>query len=205
MNILKNAYHSLFGIWRLAHFDADGMHNLDLTSSGYWRSFQAAIIGLPFFFLLSVLEKHLRGLAWEIISPGQPIDFHNYFLLQTLDYFAIWPTFALVMIPFCRLLKVDAHYATLVISYNWARVFAIAVLIPPYMLLAAVGLSSLVAGFLTLVVSIFVLVFQWFVIKTAIGGARLPAVAIVITDILLTGIISYGMTRLFGGVFIGAQ
>lgn len=205
MNILRNSYHSLFAAWRLAHFDAAGMEHFDISESGFWRSFQAAIIGLPFFLIISVLEKHLRVLAWDIVSPGQPIDLHNYYLLQILDYIAIWPTFALAMIPLCRLFRVDDHYAPLIISYNWARIFSIAVLIPPYLMLVIGGFAMAVGGILTFVASVFVLGYQWFVIKTAIGGAKLPALAILIADILLAGIVSFGMTWLFGGFFVGAQ
>jgi hypothetical protein len=203
--MLKQSYHSLYGAWRLARFDASGMNHLDFTESGFWRSFQAAVIGLPLFLILSVLEKSLRVMAGQIISPGQPIDLNNYFLLQLLDYAAIWPAFALAMIPVCRLLKVDEHYAALIISYNWSRVLAMAVLIPPYLLLAWTGFGNLLAGLLTVIAAFFVLAYQWFAVKTAIGGAGLPAGIIIIVNFILTVIVSFFMTWLFSGFFIGAQ
>ena len=205
MSIFKNSYHSLYGAWRLAHFDPEGMAFFDISESGFWRSFQAALVGLPIFVILSVLEKHLRVLAIEIIAPGEVINVQNYYLLQVLDYIVTWPAFALTMIPICRLSRLDERYAALVISYNWARVMTIVILIPPYLLLVVSGGLNILVGLLTFVASVFVLGYQWFVVKTAIGGSKLTAVAIVIIDILLAGIVSYIMTSLFGGVFVGAQ
>lgn len=199
MNSWQHIYQSLYGAWRLAHFDSEGMTHFDLTVSGFWRSFQSMVVALPLFVVLAMLEKKIRILVLEINSPGAIPDFDNYYLAQALDYLAIWPAFALLMIPFTRLMAVDRHYVPLIVAYNWARLVSIAILIPAYALLASGILSTEVSGLITLVTAVVVIVYQWFVIKTALGNAKLMGVAVMILDIVLALMISYLLTSLLSG------
>jgi hypothetical protein len=206
MNMIKYVYYSLFGAWRLMRFDPKGLDWIDQTESGFWRSFLAALVGLPFFLALSGLERDLRGSqAFGIFAPLEKLDLDHYLLLQTLDYIAIWPIFAMVMILYSRWLKMSDRFVPLIVGYNWARCLSIVVPIPAYLMITLGLLNSFFALVLTMAASIFVLVYRWFVVKTALGGASLAAATVVMADILLAAGVSVGMTGLFGHFFIGPQ
>ncbi len=199
MSSWQYIYQSLYGAWRLAHFDSEGMKHFDLTVSGFWRSFQSMIVALPLFIVLAILEKKIRILVLAVNSPGVVPDFDNYYLAQALDYLVIWPAFALLMIPFTRLMAVDRYYVPLIVAYNWARLVSIAILIPAYALLGSGILSTEVSGLITLITSVVVIFYQWFVIKTALGNAKLMGLAVMILDIVLALVISYFLTSLLSG------
>jgi hypothetical protein len=159
MNMIKYVYYSLFGAWRLMRFDPKGLDWIDQTESGFWRSFLAALVGLPFFLALSGLERDLRGSqAFGIFAPLEKLDLDHYLLLQTLDYIAIWPIFAMVMILYSRWLKMSDRFVPLIVGYNWARCLSIVVPIPAYLMITLGLLNSFFALVLTMAASIFVLV-----------------------------------------------
>ena len=57
---------SLFGAWRLAQFQADGLRYLDASREGARRSFWAAVIALPAAIPLTLIRHHARrfGIAY---------------------------------------------------------------------------------------------------------------------------------------------
>ena len=52
---------SVYGVWRLARFDAIGMEWLDRTDEGFWRSFRVAILLLPVELHKGIASLHLRS------------------------------------------------------------------------------------------------------------------------------------------------
>ena len=43
---------ALYGAWRLAHFDPDGMRYFDRSIAGFWRSFRVALLGAPLWIII---------------------------------------------------------------------------------------------------------------------------------------------------------
>lgn len=161
---------ALFGAWRLMRFDADGMNWFNLTIEGFWRSFFAALPVAPFFALLVYLDFH---------REGGPVYVEREIFTTILVYGVGWAIVPLVMVPVTKLLGMSRGFIPMMVAYNWTTVPQIIiqalVALPGGMGLISVELS----GAVLFAALVYILVFEWFVIRTALQTTAMTAVAIV--------------------------
>ena len=177
---------ALFGSWRLMRFDADGMNWFDFSSAGFWRSFYAALPAAPFFALLVYLDfqKHTApvDVGWEIF-------------VTILVYGIGWAIVPLMMIPVTKLFGASHSFIPMIVAYNWTTVPQI-ILQALATLPGAVGLiPDELSGTLLFAALIYILVFEWFVIRTTLRTTAVTAVGIVLlleTTGILVNLIAYG-------------
>ena len=177
---------ALFGSWRLMRFDADGMNWFDFSSAGFWRSFYAALPAAPFFALLVYLDfqKHTApvDVGWEIF-------------VTILVYGIGWAIVPLMMIPVTKLFGASHSFIPMIVAYNWTTV--------PQIILQALGallgtlglISEGLSAIILFTVVVYVLVFEWFVIRTALQTTTTTAIGIVMlleTVGILINIFAYG-------------
>ena len=177
---------ALFGAWRLMRFDGDGMSWFNLSIEGFWRSFFAALPAAPFFALLVYLDFQ---------SQAEPVDAGSAILATGMVYFIGWTVAPLVMLLVTRLLGMTRGFIPMMIAYNWTTVPQIILqtlaALPGAMGLVSPGLS----GSLLFVVVIYILVFEWFVIRTALQTTAMTAVGITLlleTIGIIINLIAYG-------------
>ncbi len=177
---------ALFGAWRLMRFDADGMNWFDFSIEGFWRSFFAALPVAPFFALLVYLDFHRQA---------GPVDAGREIIVTILVYAVGWTIVPVIMILVTKLLGMPRGFVPMMVAYNWTTlpqimIQALAVL-PGAIGLVSDGLS----GAILFVVVIYVLVFEWFVIRTALQTTAMTAIGIVMlleTVGILINLIAYG-------------
>ncbi len=161
---------ALFGAWRLMRFDAEGMRWFNLTIEGFWRSFFAALPVAPFFALLIYLDFHRQD---------EPVDVGREVFVTFLVYGAGWIIVPLVMVLVTKLLGMSRGFVPMMVAYNWTTVPQIIIqalaALPGGMGLISVELS----GAILFTVVVYILVFEWFVIRTALQTTAMTAVAIV--------------------------
>ena len=97
---------SIFGAWRLAHLDANGMLYFDLTIEGFFRSFFAPIFAAPFFLLLVTLQADAKT------------DFTQLLAIEAIAYLITWVGYPALMILLCRLLDLGQNYVPFIVAYN---------------------------------------------------------------------------------------
>lgn len=168
---------ALYGAYRLARFDPSGLDFFDATIAGFWRSFYAAVLVAPVYLLLLLIRY--AQLA-EQISP------FRFFAIEVIAYVIAWVAFPLIMASLARTLGRDAFFIRYIIAYNWGAVLQNALYLPIAMLATGgllAGPSANALGFLALSL---ILVYVWFITRTALEVAGGIAAAIVGLDLLLS-------------------
>lgn len=181
MAIAGEATTALFGAWRLAHLDPAGMRCFNISVAGFWRSFFAAVLVAPLFILL-------LSVAYPRLETPPPLI--RFAAAESIGYVIAWVAYPLMMAWITRRLDCWDRYIGYIVAYNWAAVLQNAVFIPVHMLWMT-GVVPAEAGFLLwLVVFGAILVYLWFIARTALGLTPLGASGIVALDILLSLFVS---------------
>ena len=164
---------ALYGAWRLMRFDAGGLASFDFSISGFWRSFFAAALLAPAFVVLVWLELAARtepvNVGWAMVVSGA-------------GYVAGWVAFPLAAILITRLLDLGGRYLPLIVAYNWVSVPQVAVYLPTVLIATA---APAIGAVFQMAAVAYILVFEWFVIRTVLDTTPFTAVAIVIVEVVL--------------------
>jgi hypothetical protein len=164
---------SVFGVLRLAVFDTRGLDFLDRTPAGAMRSFWCAVLLLPPFAVVKLLD------IWPVLGE---VPFARLVVVEVSAYVIGWTVFPVLMAEGVRWIDREEKYWQFLSAYNWANVVYLGVLLPVAILAGMFVLPAPLADGLSLAVTAAILVFQWFVLKTSleIGGGL--AVGLVVAD-----------------------
>ncbi len=190
MITLREIAYSIFGAWRLARFDPGGMQHFDTSIEGFWRSFFAAAIVAPAYIVLIAMQG----------APGaEGNDWFRYPLVETISYAVRWTAWPLVMFYVCKPIQREPRYTAYIVAYNWAQVIGTGF----FMLVVVLANGLLPPGSIgtaIFVTTMVLLVYQWFVARTAleIGGGL--AAGLVVLDLIVTVIIGTTALRLGGAM-----
>lgn len=189
---------SIQGAWRLARLDRGGMAFFNLTVTGFWRSFFAAVLVAPGYALL-VAQKFDRGeatapeVAPSVAASGEPAVIWIA-IVQGLTYALSWVIFPIAAAVVTWLLSLGRFYVALIVAGNWAAVIQMAAFIG-VLALGYVVPAALVPVLMTVVTG-GILFYQWFVVRTALQTSGGVALALVLIDLLLNTMINLGADRL---------
>jgi hypothetical protein len=175
---------ALYGACRLAWFDASGMTYFNLTVEGFWRSFFAAVLVAPAYAILVGMQSS---------AEAEDFNLALVFLTESIGYVLAWCAFPIVALLLTRMLGLDRNYVALIVAHNWSAV-------PQTAALVAVVLLGVVLpqGLGTLLVTLTtgaILVYQWFVIRTALQSSGGIALMLLLVDLVVTSMISAGADR----------
>ncbi len=173
----REAVASLYGAWRLARFDPGGMTFFDTSIGGFWRSFYAAVIVAPFYMVLLAMRY-----ATGTVEAAVP----RFVSIETIAYVIAWFAFPLVMLSIVRVLDREAHYLGYIVAYNWAAVLQNALYLPLAMLAVAQVMPHGLASGLGMVALSAILLYTWFVTRTALAVSTVAAVGVVVLDLVLS-------------------
>lgn len=176
---------SLEGAFRLARFDPAGMGGFNLTVEGFWRSFFAALIALPGYVIL-VSDTYSAG--------GMPADLGLVVFVEALAYCANWLAFPLIAALLTRLLGLGSRYVPLIVATNWSTVIQVTLLVGA-LLVATFAPFDIRTPLLTIAL-VLVLVYQWFVIRTALQAGGGIALGLVVIDLIVSRLINLGADML---------
>lgn len=170
---------SVDAAWRLARGDASAVDRLDLSVDGFWKSFTAAVVVLPAYVLVLLDQYRLAG--W----PAEPWATA---FTEGLGYAIGWMAFPLAAIPLTRLLGLSQRYVPLIVANNWSTVIQVAVYTAVVLLGVILPLPMRATALLTATLAI--LVYQWFVIRSALATTNGIAAGLVVIDLLLSVTVS---------------
>ncbi len=170
MPLVQEITSSIFGAWRLALRDADGMRWFNLTVEGFWRSFIAAALILPFALLV----------AYVPLPQETPEAGHG--LAMVIGFYVLeWIGRAVILLGLSILVGRTNRYAALVILWNW-------VAIPEFGLFAAATILSYLispmAPFFFVIALGVMFAIDYFVTRTALDIGGGPAFGIVVVIFL---------------------
>jgi hypothetical protein len=176
----REAVFALYGAWRLARLDGAAMRFFVTTLDGFWNSFYAALFVAPFYVVLLAVEY-----SSGMVRVGVP----RFALVEAIAYVISWVAFPLVMVGISRLLDREARYLGFIVAYNWAAVLQNAFFLPLVMLAIAGALPDGLADGLVLVAHAAIMLYIWFITRTALAVASMAAVGIVVLDLVLAYVI----------------
>ena len=167
------------GAWLIFRFEPTGLWQFDLTIRGFWRSFWAPVLMLPFYAaLLAVLAGDL--------DVSVLLGCANYVIMLVL-----WP---IVVAWIARFFHLTAHYVPYVITNNWASVIALLLQVPAALMLAASGeRTSFVVMALWFATQVVTFGYQFLITRVAFTAPAGLAAAMVLLELLLTQVIDYGL------------
>jgi hypothetical protein len=170
----------LYGAWRLARGDRAGIDYFDATPEGAWRSFQAAFIALP----VVVLFRGVELMDHELITASGP----KIIIVTVLSFAIDWTAYPLLVLKMAPSMGFDDKVLRFIPALNWARVLSLAALV--IATLIGMAVSGGVSVMFSLALTGLVLVYHWFVAKSAleIGGGQaafLVAFNLVLTYLIL--------------------
>ena len=186
---------SLEGAWLLFLNRAEAMRFFDLTVAGFWRSFQAIILIAPLYALTAIAdERHVLTDSVVEVGFSEPA----YILEKALTLGIDWITFPILLAVVARAIGVERTYSAYVVARNWSAVVS-AVPFGVIALLTMLGVfSDSIGAILSLITIAVVLRYNFIVARTALGVTIGLAVAVVVSDFLVSLLIANGMDALFG-------
>ena len=168
----------LTGAWRLARLDRGGMRYFDATEAGFWRSFQAAILAVPFYAILLLVEPRPPDQA---LSP----DPLRAILIEAIGYVIRVTAFPLAAWYLARGFNCSGRYIAFVVAYNWANLLQVIVFFPIVVLAAATDMSADTLAIPGLIFAAAVFYYEYFIARAALAVDALPALTFVGTDFLI--------------------
>jgi hypothetical protein len=179
--------HSLIGAWRLARLDPRGMNEFDLSFTGFWHSFFAAVIVAPGYAIL-VAQRFITTSPNTPEPPPSAVAFESesgigwIMLVQIVSYLISWAVFPLLAALATWFLDLGRNYVALIVAANWAAVIQIGAFLIALLLAAALpGIGSLLVPLVTMAI----LLYQWFITRTALQTTAGIAFALVLADLLV--------------------
>ncbi len=111
MSILEEARRSTAGAVRVIRFEPGALQAFDLTVEGCWRSFRAALLLLPLYFIYLLAFPRPEG-----VGAGR------FWLIEAIHYPLSWTLWPLIAFHICRSAGVAGRYTTYLTVYNWAQI-----------------------------------------------------------------------------------
>jgi hypothetical protein len=181
---------SLFGAFHLAHADPDGMRYFNASHEGFWRSFTAAILIAPLFAIL---------LTVRYIGGEEAASVFRFSAVEAIAYVISWVAFPLLLFYLTDILSIGAKYIRYIVAYNWISVLQNVVYLPFALLVEAHLLEGSPAAFIGYILLGLVLLYTWFVTRTALEVSNFMAAGLVLVDLLISifiNTLAQGMLRL---------
>lgn len=177
--------HALQGAWLLAKGDPSGLDWFDLSVEGFWKSFAAMLLAAPAYAVL-LLDQYAR-LGWPQHLGGS-------LAAETAAYLAGWLAFPLAAIFLTRFLGLAGRYVPLIVAVNWTGLAQVGLYLA--VVLAGLVLPAPLFRLGLLIAAMLALVYQWFVVRTALRTGSGTAFGLVLIDLLLGLAVSRGLDGL---------
>lgn len=176
---------AVYGAWRLALFDRTGLDHFDPTVEAYWKSFNAAVIVAPAYALL---------LALKLAAVDARAGLFTVAVVEILAYIIGWVAFPLIMVYVSERIGRFDRYLRYIAAHNWSNVIQVA-LILVVTAIAQGFLGSGNAGLLLIAAYLAILLYQWFIARTALDISGGGAAAIVGLDLAISFLINLVTSR----------
>ncbi len=176
MLTIRDLSAGLQGVMRVVRLDADGLACFDDSPAGFWRSFWVAALLAP----LAMVTMLVHAATLE--DP----EATRYVLLGAIGYVVTWVAFPLAMVYVCDLLERPQRYIRYIVAHNWFRLIEAAMMYPVWLLMTATATDIDAVAFLLMLAMSAVLVYDWFIAKSALDLDGGTAAAVVLIGLLLS-------------------
>ena len=179
MSLFGNLGDNLAGAWLVMRGRAEGLNRLDLSLEGFWRSFAAILLIIPFAVLGLISQRELVP-----EDVGAPPDAG--IGLEAVALLGDWLTFPLVFAVIARPLGLAGRYVPFIVARNWASVLITAMVSLIHAAHVVGLLPSEFASLLLFVAVAIALRFSYVIARTTLGVPLTMALPIVLLDLLIS-------------------
>ena len=173
---------NLSGAWAVMRGRPEGLARLDLSVEGFWRSFGAIVLVLPFAVLAWLSQSMFPPAPGE--SPAELTG--AAITLQGIGLLVDWLAFPLVFAVLARPVGLSGRYVPFIVTRNWATVLISAGVAAVHALHLLGLLSSDLVPLLLLVAFGVNLRFAYVIARIALQAPISLALPIVVFDLVLS-------------------
>lgn len=180
---------AVYGAWRLAFFDPNGMRYFDQSLTGFWRSFRLAIWLAPASFLadaISISEMKVTG-GWSSIGAE---GWFRIGAAEMIGYVIAWTAFPLATYYLARLIDRGDRYLGYIVADNWAGVIET----PLFLLTILIAHAGIFPGgigqLFPAAARILVLIYEWYIARTALNISGFGAFGVVLVGFFISVMIN---------------
>ncbi len=180
---------AVYGAWRLAFFDPNGMRYFDQSLNGFWRSFRLAIWLAPASFLadaISLSEMKVTG-GWSSIGAE---GWFRVGAAELIGYVIAWTAFPLAAYYLARLIDRGDRYLGYIVADNWAGVIETPLFLLTILIAHAGIFPTGIGQLFPAVARILVLIYEWYIARTALNISGLGAFGIVLVGFFISVMIN---------------
>jgi hypothetical protein len=176
---------SLAGAWTIMRGRREGLARLDLSIEGFWRSFGAIVLLIPFAALALLSQQRMVEAAGDAVdTPG---DLSGGGIgVEAVAFLADWVIFPLVFAALARPLGLGDRYVPFIVARNWSAVILAAMLAVVHAVHVLGIVPSSLAPFLLIGALAVALRFSYVVAKTALDVPVGVALGVVVLDFLIS-------------------
>ncbi|MEH6544812.1 MAG: hypothetical protein V7701_00175 [Sneathiella sp.] len=172
---IKEIISSLYGTYRLARLDPDALQYFNISASGFYRSFAAVLIALPFF----LIENAIDYKKFETATSFTP-----FLIVLGIALAVSWMCYLIAAGFFARLLDFSQQFTVFVIVYNWSQLALIIIWLP----LSVLSTGLLNAGLSAIISILFIAatyVYLWRILRISLGISGLLAVGFAFLEFMI--------------------
>jgi len=191
---------SLTAAWRLFLGKPEAMRLFDTSADGFWRSFRAIFLILPFYLITSLADRA------DLLHDSVPDDNFSdgaFWFAKTLTLCLDWVTLPILLGLLSNFINIARGYPAYVVARNWATVL----MIVPFAGIALIEYLGLMGPELLFLPSVVAfgaaLRMSYLVARRALQATPDIAIALVIFDFLISLALVMSINRLFGIVPAG--
>jgi hypothetical protein len=190
---IKAIRDNLAGAFEIMMGRPEGLSRLDTSLDGFWRSFAAVILVVPFALLAMLSQEPLAVQAGVPDAPitGATLALNGIALL--VDWFAFPLVFAVMARPF----GLGSRYVPFIVARNWASVIIGAMVAIVHALHLVHVLPTALLPYALLVAIAISLRFSYLIARITLLVSMALALPIVILDLLLSLFIWSAFDRFF--------
>lgn len=177
---LRELIVAMYGAWRILRLDAAAVGWFENTPRAFWRSFYAAVLVAPFYLAMTALD----------IAIGEPAAPLRQGLINAIAYVMGWVAYPLLMVYLTAFLDRADTYFRYFAAYNWFHVIQAAILLPVSLMGAIAPLPQNASMLIGIIVLSTILMYDWFIARTALRVDAGTAASLVVLDLLLSLLIS---------------
>ena len=173
---------NLTGAWQVMLGRPDGLSRLDTSLEGFWRSFAAVILVVPFAVLAVSSDAMLSAAEGLDVPPMTGRTFTLQGIAILCDWFAFPLVFAIIAPPF----GLSSRYVPFIVTRNWAAVIIGAMVgVIPALHIVGIIPTALVPVFLLIAIAV-ALRFSYVVARITLAVSMGMALPIVLLELLLS-------------------
>ena len=176
ITIVPYIQYSLKAALKLVKLNPNSMEYFDLSSDGFWKSFLAIAVMVPGLILVSVFQY--QGIV-DGASPDETLAYP--FLSNVVFFFLALPFTAFVMAYFTKFMKIEQHYAPMVVAYNWMSALVYLIMAVMTVILGSGLFSNNISGIILTVIGFYFSIYiHWFTFKVGLQISGALAIGVLI-------------------------